>query len=282
MNKKPNIILLKDGRKLGYYEFGDPGGKPLINCHGGLVSGLDIGYADRAAQKAGVRIISPNRPGIGGSSLVKNRNLLDWPKDITDLANYLNIKKFAVLGWSMGGQYALACAYALPERVTSTIVVAGCLELNHREQFDQLNPMDKKFSQRAHKLKFIARTTYRAMWIAVRFLPKYWQKASVRNLCPADKNIIIGEPLSYFTKPMAEALMYPKGMIEEYNVFTQAWGFKLEDIKSPVQIWQGTADTLVPYNWAEEMHKILPNSKLYLLKDEGHFLAHSEINKILS
>lgn len=277
-----NSITLQDGRKLTYYELGDPNGKPVFNCHGGLVNGLDIAYAHAAAKKAGIRIISPNRPGIDGSSFVKNRKLLDWPSDIVELADYLDIREFAVIGWSMGGQYALACAFTLPNRVSKVIMIAGCIELDKRKNFAELNPLDKRFSRMGHKHPFFARKVYKSMWLMARFMPILWRKLSIKSLSVADNKVILNEPVNNFSLPMAKALKYTKAMIEEYNVFIAPWRFELIQVQVPVEIWQGTADTLVPSVWAEKTHSCLPHSNLHLLEGQGHFLGHSKVDIILA
>lgn len=275
-------IELRDGRILAYREYGDLSGKPLISCHGGLVSGLDIAWADKAAKHAGVRIISPDRPGVGGSSFQQKRQLSDWPNDIEQLLDYLNIEKCTVMGWSMGGQYALVCGDKLSGRVSKILIVAGCLDLSLRKTFVELNPMDKKFSRMSHKLSVFGRIVYRAMWLVARLLPKTWQRSSVKSMSSSDKKIILEEPREYFVEPMVEALGNPKGMLEEYEVFIQPWGFELEDIMIPVAIWQGSEDTLVPAAWAVKMQKNLPHAKLQMIQGAGHFVAHTEITALLS
>lgn len=274
-------IKLRDGRILSYREYGDLSGKPLLSCHGGLVSGLDIAWADKAAKKAGVRIISPDRPGVGGSSFQKNRQLSDWPKDVEQLLDHLEIKTCVVMGWSMGGQYALACGYAFSGRVSKILIVAGCLDLSLRKTFVELNPMDRKFSRMSHKIPLFARLVYRSMWVVARFLPKTWQHYSIKSLTSTDKKIILEEPIENFVDPMVQALGYPKGMVQEYEVFIRSWGFDLEDIVIPVAVWQGSEDTLVPAAWVVKMQKNLPHAKLRLVQGAGHFVAHTEITSLL-
>ena len=119
-------VVLADGRTLAYRAFGDPGGRPVVNCHGGLVSGLDVAPYDAAARQLGVRIISPNRPGIGGSSPQPGRTTLDWARDVGALLNGLALPRASVLGWSMGGQYTLACGAQLADRIDRVVSGDRC------------------------------------------------------------------------------------------------------------------------------------------------------------
>jgi pimeloyl-ACP methyl ester carboxylesterase len=74
--------VLADGRTLAYRDWGDPEGFAVVSCHGGLSSGLDAAAAADAARDAGVRLIAPDRPGIGASTRQPGRKLLDWPADV--------------------------------------------------------------------------------------------------------------------------------------------------------------------------------------------------------
>jgi pimeloyl-ACP methyl ester carboxylesterase len=147
MERIDRQIQLHDGRKLGYSEFGDPFGFPIINNHGGLVGRLDITPAYEIAKELGVRIISPDRPGLGLSDPKVERTLLSWADDIKQLADQLELEQFGVIGWSMGGQYALACAYQLTDRVTAAAIIAGAVPLDSSSSFEALNKLDQRLTR---------------------------------------------------------------------------------------------------------------------------------------
>lgn len=64
-----SILTLSDGRRLAYLDLGDPDGFPLVSCHGGLSSALDVVPSDASAHDHNLRIIAADRPGIGSSDL---------------------------------------------------------------------------------------------------------------------------------------------------------------------------------------------------------------------
>ncbi len=78
-------VTLPDGRVLAYEEYGDPAGFPVLSFHGGMSSRLDAAPAHEAAVAAGVRLVSPDRPGMGLSTYQPGRRLLDWPADVERL-----------------------------------------------------------------------------------------------------------------------------------------------------------------------------------------------------
>ncbi len=114
---------LDDGRALAYCEFGDPDGLPMFYFHGFPGSRLEGAVAANSARRAGVRLIAVDRRGFGNSDPLPRRRLLDWPADIVQLAQRLELDRFGVVTASGGAPYAAACARAIPERLT---VVGNC------------------------------------------------------------------------------------------------------------------------------------------------------------
>src|SRR5258706_454018 len=118
-------IQLHDGRTLAYAEYGEPEGRALLYFHGGADSRLEARLLAEQARCAGIRLIGIDRPGMGRSHFKKGRRLLDWPDDVIELADHLGIERFAVIGVSGGGPYALACAYKIPNRLIACGIAAG-------------------------------------------------------------------------------------------------------------------------------------------------------------
>jgi pimeloyl-ACP methyl ester carboxylesterase len=83
-------------------------------------------------------VIAVDRPGHGLSDFQPDRTLLDWPTDITALADALGFERFAAVGMSAGGPYVLACAYSIPDRLTTATLIAGAAPLNDPEIFKHL------------------------------------------------------------------------------------------------------------------------------------------------
>src|SRR5471030_2256385 len=120
-----HVIRLRDGRRLAYSEQGDPDGWPIFHQHGMPGSRFEREAEPDLYGSLGVRLITPDRPGYGLSDPHLHRPLLDWPSDIAELADSLGIRRFGITGLSGGGIYALACAAAIPDRLTD-VVVTGC------------------------------------------------------------------------------------------------------------------------------------------------------------
>ena len=115
-----------------------------------------------------MRLIAPDRPGVGLSGLQPNRTLLDWPRDVESLADALGIERFAVLGWSLGAPHALACAYGIPERVTRTATVGGPVPLDPANMGKQVGfPTDRILGGLSNSTPWLAG----GLFMAMRLLP---------------------------------------------------------------------------------------------------------------
>jgi pimeloyl-ACP methyl ester carboxylesterase len=124
--EKPSFFRLPDGRTLTYAEYGAPDGKPVFYFHGLPGSRLDpVMLEVEGLEKAGIRLIACDRPGIGGSDFQPGRGFSDWPADMVAFADWLGLGKFAVWGISGGGGYVSACARFIPDRLSAAVIVSG-------------------------------------------------------------------------------------------------------------------------------------------------------------
>ena len=124
-NPTEQRLILKDGRTLGFAEYGDPKGEPMLEFHGCPSSRLEARNYDEAGKKLGARVIGIDRPGFGISTYVKGYRTVDWPADVIEFADALGLNRFVVAGISSGSPYALACARFIPERLKGCAVVSG-------------------------------------------------------------------------------------------------------------------------------------------------------------
>lgn len=279
-------LVLPDGRTLAYRIFGDPGGFPVLTCHGGLMSGLDAEAGDALARVRGIALISPDRPGIGGTSLRPGHRMLDWAQgDVTALLDHLaasgfDLSRFGVTGWSEGGQYALAVARVHAERVTRVVVAAGALPLDDASTFAALNGTDRRLAWLSEHTPRLARAVFGAMRTAVAVAPALAVRVSGRALDASDA-LLLRNRTSWFSRAVGEGLADTRGAVEEYHAFVSAWGFEPSEVVVPVALHQGEADRLVPAAWAHELAARLPDARVRLYPAEGHFIGVSRRGEML-
>ncbi|MGH3256168.1 MAG: alpha/beta fold hydrolase [Streptosporangiaceae bacterium] len=109
---------------LGYAEYGPAAGPPLFLFHG--LPGSRLAVPEMWPEDpVAVRVIAPDRPGVGSSAFQPGRRLTDWAADIGQLADSLGMERFLVAGFSGGGPHALAVAHSLPDRVIAAGSISG-------------------------------------------------------------------------------------------------------------------------------------------------------------
>jgi len=261
---------LADGRTLAYLDLGEPGGRLVVSNHGGLSSRLDVLPADDAARAAGIRLISPDRPGIGGSTRQPGRTLLDWPGDVAQLADHLGAERFSLMGWSLGGPYAAACAYALADRVASLALIASPIPSTWADEGDHLNRMDRTLLELSGRAALADRAVFTLMRAAAHRAPKAFAKQSGAT----------GDLATELPAAVAEGLADTAGVVDDYRVFGAPWGFEPSDLARPVRLWQGDADELVPPSWAGRLADAIPGAELTVVPGASHFLWYDHWTEI--
>ena len=284
MSLAPASVRLPDGRSLSYYELGDPRGRPVLLFHGTPGAAIGWVFADGAARELGVRALAPDRPGIGASSAQPGRRLLDYPADVAALADGLGIGEFAVLGWSAGGPYALACAVRMPERMTAAGCVAGASPLDAAGAMDDLNGHDRHLVQLGRHSPGAVRALLAASAAAVRHAPGLAERWAAAQLSEAERGEyrrhqdVLGDR-RFFLDAFQQGA---GGVTEDYRIYGEPWGFDPGEIRIPVTLWNGDADSLVPLRHAELLAERIPGAALRVVHGAGHLLPYDHIGELLS
>lgn len=279
MLSQDHIIKLVYGRILGYVEYGDPAGKPLFFFHGWPSSRLHAKRLEKVAKKLKVRIISLDRPGFGLSDYKPNRTLLDFPDDVMELADHLRIKRFAVLGVSGGGPYAAVCAYKIPQRITKAGVAVGLGPTNIKGNLDGMGLMNKFGWANYHRFPILRQISSFLGWFETRFLRTNFYSLFISKTDRLLATKSFNELTSKFRKEAFKQGF--KAAALDLKLYTDNWGFDLREIKIPMFLWYGDADKSVSLNMGKYYASQIPNSKLKIYPNEGHYLQITHAEEIL-
>ncbi len=275
-------VLLPSGRQLAYAQYGDPGGCPVFYFHGLPASRLEGGLLAAAAQATACRVIAPERPGFGCSDPHPGRRLHDWADDVAVLADALALKRYAVLGMSAGGPYALACAVCRPERLAGIGIVGGLGPCDQTGAVRALRLHGRMAMQLAVHAPGLLGPTYGLLTCAaMRYFPQPAYRLVAGFAPPADRLALSRTEVRACLIPsMIESMRQgPAPALQELGLFAVDWGMCLKSIVRPVHLWHGTADQVVPLSHAEYYARVLPQSRLTTLPNEGHFslpINHAE------
>ena len=255
-------LELREGRTLHAYDTGadETDGRLAVFWHHGTPNiGAPPEPLFAAAEELGIRWISYDRPGYGGSTPRLDRDVASAAADAAAVADALGVDRFAVMGHSSGGSHALACAALLPKRVLGVVVVAGmapfCAE--GLDWFEGFGPGG------AAQLR--AAAAGRAA------LEKHLAESDDEpGFTPEDEAALAGE-WSWFIDVVRPALAGGmEGFIEDDLAGVGAWGFDPADIAAPALFLHGGRDRVVPSSHSEWLARRCPSAELWLRPDDGH------------
>ncbi len=276
-------VRLHDDRTLACLLFGDVEAKPVLYCHGYPGSRLEGRLAASAGRRISMRLVAPDRPGFGESSFKPGRTIGGWTEDVVQLMDQLGLDRFAVLGVSGGGPYALACAARIPDRVSGVALVGGLGPLSRQELTEDMRPLNRGVLRLAARRPSLARLVVRMVAAGIRWFPRLYVSAMSIGAPVADHRILADQAYrTLVVDSTREAVRHGgRGAAWEVTLFARRWDFELAAIQAPVRIWQGLNDDIVPVAIARHLNESLPNSECRYLPGEGHLVV-SPLEAILA
>ena len=276
---------LADGRQLGFAEYGEPAGQPMFYCHGWPSSRLEPRAVEHLLRGLPVRVIAIDRPGYGLSDFQPSRRVTDWPKDLVELAVHLGLGRFAVLGVSGGGPYALACASGIPERLSAVGVVSGLAPLERPGLTEGMVELNRRLLSLARVMPWSAQR------LGVMLLQSIWREgnqvippAIEARLPEADKRALASNDLrEALIAGSVEAVRGGlAGAARDGFLYARLWGFALREIRVPVRLWHGEKDVVVPPVMGHYLAEQIPDCRATFTADDGHFsLPYGKIREIV-
>ena len=275
---------LQDGRRLGFAQFGDADGEPIIFFHD-LWGNRNLRHPDDSIlARLGIRLIGMDRPGYGMSTRKSGRSLMDVVDDVMLLSKAMKLERFSVLGFSAGGPYALACAYRFPQIVARCAVVAPLPPMDHAQGFRAIHPVYGRLFQLAGGNESFFRLLMRGFfWFDSQRGPDQFVKELGGLLTAADQKVLSNINLFNSRRDIWGEIRSGGSdqLADEMVTLTKPWGFRLQSISVPVDIWWGEADGFCAPGVGERMAGMIPNSQFRLEPQAGHFMLFSHWQAIL-
>lgn len=279
---KTDIILtLPDGRKLAYAEFGKPDGYPVLYFHATPSSRLEpLFLGDDYFYQLGLRVICPDRPGMGDSDFQVNRSFSDWPNDVLFLTEALGLNMVSVLGVSGGGGYAAVCAARIPEKLSRVVIASGSWRIDSKAVKKIGMPLNLMWQVTRYAPIFIP--------VIIKFLARMMSQqpsskdgqssAPPNNILPAADHAVMAQPgrTEINQQIMQEVLRQgTKGPAWDYRLCVQEWDFDLAEIQMPIVMFHGELDRNYPVALVQQVADDLPNAQLIRFPSEGHISTYT-------
>jgi pimeloyl-ACP methyl ester carboxylesterase len=271
------------GRVVHVYDDGDPAGPLLIYHHGTPLSGLLPSLWAHAAREEGVRLVSFDRAGYGGSDRHPGRRIADVVADTEAVADVLDVKRFLVFGESGGGPYALGCATLLPARVIAAVCMSGPAPFDAdgldfmagmgQDNIDEFNAAlageDSLRTYLSEQREAILATN-----------PQTMHQVMESLLSPVDKAVLTGDLLDWLHTASLRGLQPGyDGWLDDDAASIRPWGFDLHDNRVPVLIQAGKQDRFVPLAHAHWLVDNIPVTTDALSADDGHLTLLTDFQR---
>ena len=265
---------LEDGRTFEYFDNGIESNQALVMHHGTTVS-LEIfgAWIDKATE-AGVRVVAPNRPGVGASTRKPGRRIIDDVNDVRELQAQLGITKFVAIGYSGGG--ARAMGSSMLQGCVSVHTAAGASPMGYEvlEQVMGFTP-EQLEERRALLADFDSYLEYRKSLIGFDLAKNIKVEHIIDEIRALPNFAAFEADYLRFTQDVVDSIVIalehgPEADGDDWYANITPWGFDLADVTAPVTQWHGNADTDVVLARGQYVHSQLPNSTLHVLDGIGH------------
>jgi pimeloyl-ACP methyl ester carboxylesterase len=254
-------VTAADGRVLHAYDTGHQGDERLVVFwhHGTPNIGTPPEPLFAASEPLGIRWISYDRPGYGGSTRQPGRTTASVAADAVAVADALGVGTFAVMGYSGGATFALASAALLPERVVAAVGFSPLapFRADGLDWFTGMGPSGLA-SLTAATLGLTAKESFEAT------------NDDEPDFVPADLDVLTGDWGWLGTVAGPAMAGGPGGLIDDDIAYVSAWGTDVAQFRVPVLLAHGGRDRIVPSTHSEWLARRCPNAELRRFPEDGH------------
>jgi pimeloyl-ACP methyl ester carboxylesterase len=271
-------VAVAEGRSLYVREYGLPSGSPVFFFHG--VPGSRFQCPDEGeAESLGVRLIALERPGYGLADPVSAPySLSAWAQDVAAVADVLRVDGFGVVGYSLGGMYALACAHAMPQRVRRLGLVSSFAPLDVPGNWEGLGGIRVFYE--------MARSDPQALQRVAESLlasPESFVAAIADNASEADQRVFATPAVSSrFLRDARESIRGGSAaVLRDVMIAARPWDLDVTAVRTRVLIWHGMDDISAAPSMARYLAGVLPCSQAWFFPGEGHLLLFTRWREVI-
>ncbi|MFT6599288.1 MAG: pimeloyl-ACP methyl ester carboxylesterase/DNA-binding CsgD family transcriptional regulator [Alloalcanivorax sp.] len=273
-----------DGRTLRFHQYGNADGTPVIFFHSVRGSRLEVPGGADILHQLNLRLIVPDRPGYGLSDPLKDRDIDDLVADLERLTEHLGIHRFHLLGYSLGGFLALHCASRLGDRVQRLGLVSALGPTHLSGDADPMRGLFRMVVGVADRAPDLMENVLNLVARGLIKNPDKHLRRFVTFTSPADAPVFAQQcHRDAYVKAVKEAYRNGcQGFVEDLRTVARAPEPAAASLTMPVFLWHGERDGQVPVAQALAVDQWLPNSRLTLEPDGGHFFVYDRWRDILT
>jgi pimeloyl-ACP methyl ester carboxylesterase len=273
------MIELRDGRQLAYDQVGDPNGPPVVHCHGTPSSRLELNFFDAMFGHAGLRVLVPDRPGIGQSSPSPAPSLEGWAADVSEFAEALGLDRFVVTGLSGGGPYAATCCALLRDRVGGGMISGGDPDLSWPGARDGYVSLELELVDAPTEQAALERCADVIGSDGSGYLESDTLEWPAPDLAMFDDEAFAAHLAAVVTEGFRQGIA---GFVNDVRTKGRPWPFDPAAMPVPVMVVHGADDIIVPLEHGRLAAERLRGAELRVLAGCGHVSTIPEWPPILA
>ncbi len=280
-DRSSRVLRLASGRRVGYAEYGAPDGRPVIALHGTPGSRYMFALIDEPARATGLRIIAPERPGYGLSDVHRFDTLADTAQDVEAVVDALDLDRFVLIGVSGGGPHAVAVASRLGARVLRMALV-GPVGLIDREHV-HMSHLHKFIFTHLAPSPHAAGAFFFGLRTMIDWAPSTAYQLLLQRVTETDR-VVLERPevKANLQGALHEGLRGSvEGALQDLRLYCGPWGLPFGEIRTPSLMWQGGKDTVVPPHAAYRLAGMLPDCRLEIIEEAGHYWVFGAFERVL-
>ena len=279
------VVRLRDGRRIGFAEYGPPSGRPVLWFHGTPGGRRQVPPTARtAADELDVRIVALERPGIGSSSPQAYDSIVDWADDVEQCVDQLGIDRFGIVGLSGGGPYALACAFRMADRTVAVAVIGGVAPTRGEDAPEGgMVQLTARFSS---LLDLFHEPLGHGLWAFVWAVRPFASTAFdlFARFSPAGDQDVFAAPgmkVMFLDDLLRASRRQFRAPVSDLRLFGRPWGFSPRDVHVPILLWHGDEDYIVPVGHGQHLADLLPGAELRINPGAAHLANLSLGDEVL-
>ncbi len=282
-DRTSRVHRLPDGRAIGFAEYGDPDGLPVMALHGTPGARFMFGLTDEAARARGLRIIAPERPGYGLSDRHHFDTLAETAQDVEAVADALGLGRFALIGVSGGGPHAIAAAVLLKERILRMALIAPVGPIAECGDHIRMSHFHHFIFTYLAPSPHAAGTFFFGLRTLVDWTPGVAYHLLMQRVTDTDRALLHRpEVKANLEETIREGLRTGvDGALQDLRLYCGPWDLPLSEIAVPAVMWQGSSDTIVPPDAAFHLAGMLPNCRLEVIEGAGHYWVFGGLDRVL-
>jgi len=274
-----DAVALAGGRALAYREWGEPAGTPVLLLHG--IPGSRAWCPDpEATAAAGVRLVTFDRPGYGGSDPSERVDVGDLVGDVEILLDARGIDRVGIVGFSGGGPFAAALAHGLPQRVRALALVNAPGPLEEVE-----GGVEALRGRQGATARVAPRDPAKAHRAVLRFAEAFLSDpVSYLRFQDGPDADVVGDPAVRAALEEEIRVAWSRsvdGYARDLVARWRPWGFRLAEVVVPTTVFRGAHDR---HNEADAraFAERIPGARLVVWPDAGHYGIVPRFGEVLA